>query len=155
MRIPKATYRIQFTSQFNFDNAKAIAAYLADLGISDLYASPIFKARSGSTHGYDVVDAAQLNPELGSTESFEALVSELQSLGMGWLQDIVPNHMAYSSENAYLMDVLEHASRFQLYRLLRFMLECTLWRSRTAHTRTFAGRLLWCFPRKGRHSIAI
>ncbi|BAY31994.1 malto-oligosyltrehalose synthase [Nostoc carneum NIES-2107] len=108
MRIPKATYRIQFTSQFNFDNAKAIASYLADLGISDLYASPIFKARSGSTHGYDVVDAAQLNPELGSTESFEALVSELQSLGMGWLQDIVPNHMAYSSENAYLMDVLEH-----------------------------------------------
>ncbi len=108
MRVPKATYRIQFTSQFNFDNAKAIASYLADLGISDLYASPIFKARSGSTHGYDVVDAAQLNPELGTTESFEALVSELQSLGMGWLQDIVPNHMAYSSENLYLMDVLEH-----------------------------------------------
>jgi (1->4)-alpha-D-glucan 1-alpha-D-glucosylmutase len=108
MRIPKATYRIQFTSQFNFDNAKAIASYLADLGISDLYASPIFKARSGSTHGYDVVDAAQLNPELGTTESFDALVSELQSLGMGWLQDIVPNHMAYSSENLYLMDVLEH-----------------------------------------------
>jgi (1->4)-alpha-D-glucan 1-alpha-D-glucosylmutase len=108
MRIPKATYRIQFTSQFNFDNAKAIASYLADLGISDLYASPIFKARSGSTHGYDVVDATQINPELGTTESFEALVSELQSLDMGWLQDIVPNHMAYSSENAYLMDVLEH-----------------------------------------------
>ncbi|MBW4564477.1 MAG: malto-oligosyltrehalose synthase [Mojavia pulchra JT2-VF2] len=108
MRVPKATYRIQFTSQFGFENAKAIAAYLADLGISDLYASPIFKARSGSTHGYDVVDAAQLNPELGSAESFEALVSELQSLGMGWLQDIVPNHMAYSSENPYLMDVLEH-----------------------------------------------
>ncbi|MBD2358345.1 malto-oligosyltrehalose synthase [Tolypothrix sp. FACHB-123] len=108
MRIPQATYRIQFTSQFNFDNAKAIASYLADLGISDLYASPIFKARSGSTHGYDVVDATQLNPELGSTESFTALVSKLQSLGIGWLQDIVPNHMAYTSENAYLMDVLEH-----------------------------------------------
>ncbi|MEH2162741.1 MAG: malto-oligosyltrehalose synthase [Nostoc sp.] len=108
MRIPTATYRIQFTPQFGFDNAKAIAAYLADLGVSDLYASPIFKARSGSTHGYDIVDATQLNPELGTTESFEALVSEVQSLGMGWLQDIVPNHMAYSSENDYLMDILEH-----------------------------------------------
>ncbi|MBW4451797.1 MAG: malto-oligosyltrehalose synthase [Nostoc indistinguendum CM1-VF10] len=108
MRIPTATYRIQFTPQFGFDNAKAIAAYLADLGISDLYASPIFKARSGSTHGYDIVDATQLNPELGTNESFDALASEIQSLGMGWLQDIVPNHMAYSSENDYLMDVLEH-----------------------------------------------
>ncbi|WP_341526840.1 malto-oligosyltrehalose synthase [Nostoc sp. UHCC 0302] len=108
MRIPTATYRIQFTPQFGFENAKAIAAYLADLGISDFYASPIFKARIGSTHGYDVVDATQLNPELGTTESFEALVSELQALGIGWLQDIVPNHMAYSSENPYLVDVLEH-----------------------------------------------
>ncbi|MFN6567540.1 malto-oligosyltrehalose synthase [Dendronalium sp. ChiSLP03b] len=108
MRIPTTTYRIQFTPQFGFENARAIAAYLADLGISDLYASPIFQARFGSTHGYDVVDAARLNSELGTTEEFEALVSELQSLGMGWLQDIVPNHMAYSSENHYLMDVLEH-----------------------------------------------
>ncbi|MEH1821912.1 MAG: malto-oligosyltrehalose synthase [Nostoc sp.] len=108
MRIPSATYRIQFTPQFGFDNAKAIAAYLADLGISDLYASPIFKARSGSTHGYDIVDATQLNPELGTNESFDALVNEVQSLGMGWLQDIVPNHMAYTSENLYLMDILEH-----------------------------------------------
>ncbi|MEH2468150.1 malto-oligosyltrehalose synthase [Nostoc sp.] len=108
MRIPTATYRIQFTPEFGFDNAKAIAAYLAELGISDLYASPIFKARSGSTHGYDIVDANQLNPELGTNESFDALVGEVQSLGMGWLQDIVPNHMAYTSENPYLVDVLEY-----------------------------------------------
>lgn len=108
MRIPTATYRIQFTPQFGFDNARAIANYLADLGISDLYASPIFKARTGSTHGYDVVDATQLNPQLGTQEAFADLVHQLQSLGIGWLQDIVPNHMAYSSENPYLMDVLEH-----------------------------------------------
>jgi len=108
MRIPKATYRIQFTPQFGFEDARAIASYLSDLGISDLYASPIFKARTGSTHGYDVVDASQLNPQLGTREDFEALVAEVQSLGLGWLQDIVPNHMAYSSENLYLMDVLEH-----------------------------------------------
>ncbi|QLE56347.1 malto-oligosyltrehalose synthase [Nostoc sp. TCL26-01] len=110
MRIPKATYRIQFTPQFGFEDAGAIALYLAELGVSDLYASPIFKARTGSTHGYDVVDATQLNPELGTDEAFAGLVAELQSLGLGWLQDIVPNHMAYSSENPYLMDVLEHGA---------------------------------------------
>ncbi|MBD2593364.1 malto-oligosyltrehalose synthase [Nostoc spongiaeforme FACHB-130] len=110
MRIPKVTYRIQFTPQFGFEDARAIASYLSDLGISDLYASPIFKARTGSTHGYDVVDASQLNPQLGTQDDFAALVAELQALGMGWLQDIVPNHMAYSSENPYLMDVLEHGA---------------------------------------------
>ncbi|GAB1543072.1 malto-oligosyltrehalose synthase [Scytonema sp. NUACC21] len=108
MRIPTVTYRIQFNSTFSFDSAKAITSYIADLGISDLYASPIFKARAGSTHGYDVVDPTQLNPELGTEEAFETLVKELQQRGMGWVQDIVPNHMAYDSQNQYLMDVLEN-----------------------------------------------
>lgn len=108
MRIPIATYRIQFQSKFKFDAAKNIISYLADLGISDLYASPIFKARAGSSHGYDVVDPTQLNPELGTAEDFEALVSEIQSYDMGWVQDIVPNHMAYDSQNDWLMDVLEN-----------------------------------------------
>jgi (1->4)-alpha-D-glucan 1-alpha-D-glucosylmutase len=108
MRIPTATYRIQFHSEFKFEQAKNIAAYLAELGISDLYASPIFKARKGSTHGYDVVDPTQLNPELGTLEDFEALSNEIQRHNMGWLQDIVPNHMAYDSQNSWLMDVLEN-----------------------------------------------
>lgn len=110
MRIPTATYRIQFNSAFRFDDARKIVSYLADLGISDLYASPIFKARAGSTHGYDIVDPNQLNPELGTEESFEELVSEIKQHDMGWLQDIVPNHMAYDSENQLLMDVLENGS---------------------------------------------
>jgi (1->4)-alpha-D-glucan 1-alpha-D-glucosylmutase len=108
MRIPASTYRIQFHAGFTFEAAKQIVAYLADLGISDLYASPIFKARAGSTHGYDIVDPTQLNPELGTQEEFEALVDELQKYEMGWLQDIVPNHMAYDSQNKLLMDVLEN-----------------------------------------------
>lgn len=108
MRIPTATYRIQFNAQFKFEDARAIVAYLASLGISDLYASPIFKARSGSTHGYDVTDPTQLNPELGTPEDFENLTGELQQRDMGWLQDIVPNHMAYDTSNQYLMDILEH-----------------------------------------------
>lgn len=108
MRIPTATYRIQFHKDFPFQAAEQIVSYLANLGISDLYASPIFKARAGSSHGYDVVDPMQLNPEVGTPEEFDALISKLQSHQMGWLQDIVPNHMAYDSQNQHLMDVLEN-----------------------------------------------
>lgn len=108
MRIPTATYRIQFHAGFPFAAAQKLVSYLADLGISDLYASPIFKARAGSTHGYDVVDPTIINPEVGTPEQFDALVELLQQHQMGWLQDIVPNHMAYDSENPYLMDILEN-----------------------------------------------
>ena len=108
MRIPVATYRLQFTPDFGFEQAKEIVDYLDQLGVADIYASPIFKARSGSQHGYDVVDQNQINPELGGRSDFETLVDELQDRGMGWLQDIVPNHMAYDGQNHYLMDVLEH-----------------------------------------------
>jgi (1->4)-alpha-D-glucan 1-alpha-D-glucosylmutase len=108
MRIPTATYRIQFHPGFKFEAAQKIINYLVELGISDIYASPIFKARQGSTHGYDVVDPTQINPELGTPDNFEALVSEIKRHNMGWIQDIVPNHMAYDSQNAWLMDVLEN-----------------------------------------------
>jgi (1->4)-alpha-D-glucan 1-alpha-D-glucosylmutase len=113
MRIPVATYRLQFTPTFGFKQAREIVDYLDRLGISDIYASPIFKARSGSQHGYDVVDQNQINPELGGRTEFEALIEELQERGMGWVQDIVPNHMAYDGENHYLMDVLEHGPESQ------------------------------------------
>ncbi|WP_341736219.1 malto-oligosyltrehalose synthase [Microcoleus sp. CAWBG640] len=108
MRIPTATYRIQFHAGFNFEAARQIVSYLEELGITDLYASPIFKARKGSSHGYDVVDSNQLNPELGTSEDFEALTDEIHNRKMGWLQDIVPNHMAYDTQNLLLLDVLEH-----------------------------------------------
>lgn len=108
MGIPRATYRIQFTAQFGFRQAHAIVSYLAALGISDVYASPIFKARKGSLHGYDVVDPNRLNPELGFQQDFEELCSEMGRYGMGWLQDIVPNHMAFDYQNAMLMDVLKN-----------------------------------------------
>ena len=108
MHIPTSTYRIQFHSDFNFNKAQEIVTYLADLGISDLYASPIFKASQGSTHGYDVVDPTILNPELGTEENFNDLITQIHQHKMGWLQDIVPNHMAYNSQNLWLMDVLEN-----------------------------------------------
>src|SRR4051794_38904902 len=116
-RVPAATYRLQFNSSFTFDDARRIAVYLAALGISDIYASPILRARKGSPHGYDVVDATALNPELGSDDDFERLHAELERNDLGFLLDIVPNHMAASPENSWWMSVLENGqhSRFLHY----------------------------------------
>ena len=108
MRIPATTYRLQFTPSFGFSAARGILDYLAELGVTDIYASPIFHARSGSEHGYDVVDPTRLNPELGSEAEFIAVIEATRRYGLGWLQDIVPNHMAYDGENRMLMDVLEN-----------------------------------------------
>ena len=108
MRIPVATYRLQFNPDFGFDAATAIAPYLAELGVSDIYASPILTPRHGSQHGYDVVDAHAISPELGGMERFELLSQVLREQGIGWVQDIVPNHMAFDSQNRVLVDVLEN-----------------------------------------------
>jgi (1->4)-alpha-D-glucan 1-alpha-D-glucosylmutase len=107
MHKPTATYRLQFNSGFGFQAAKRIIPYLAELGISTIYASPIFKARKSSAHGYDVTDPNQINPELGTMEDFNSLVETAHQHGIGWLQDFVPNHMAYDSRNWMLMDVFE------------------------------------------------
>jgi (1->4)-alpha-D-glucan 1-alpha-D-glucosylmutase len=107
-RVPSATYRVQMTPDFGFVEAARIVPYLNQLGMSDLYCSPILKARPGSTHGYDVVDPLQLNPELGTQEQFDELIATLHQHGMGLLLDIVPNHMAASSENPWWLDVLEN-----------------------------------------------
>ena len=106
-RIPVAVYRLQFHQGMRFEDARALIPYLKDLGISDLYASPILQARRGSTHGYDVTDPTRLNPELGTEEEFDNLSRQLQAHGIGVLLDIVPNHMAASSENPWWMDMLE------------------------------------------------
>lgn len=108
MRIPIATYRMQFHRDFTFEKARALVPYLHALGITDLYASPLLKARTGSFHCYDTTDPTQLNPELGTEEDFKALVRELQSYDMGLLLDIVPNHMAANPENPWWSDVLEN-----------------------------------------------
>ncbi len=110
-KLPVASYRLQFTPEFGFNAAREILPYLAQLGVSHLYASPILKPRTGSMHGYDVVDPNRLNPELGSEEEFHALLDEAAEHGIGWIQDIVPNHMAYSYENVYLRDMFENGER--------------------------------------------
>jgi (1->4)-alpha-D-glucan 1-alpha-D-glucosylmutase len=115
MHIPTATYRLQFNRSFRFEDARALVPYLADLGISDIYASPILRATAGSTHGYDVTNPDEINPDLGTWEDLQTLTADRQAHGMGWLQDIVPNHMAYSSENGMLMDVFENGPHSRFY----------------------------------------
>ena len=108
INLPIATYRLQFNKDFNFRSASKILAYLKELGISHIYASPIFKSVKGSLHGYDVVDPTKLNPELGGDDEFQKLNSEAKKIQIYWLQDIVPNHMAFDFENKMLVDLLEN-----------------------------------------------
>ncbi|MBC7819111.1 MAG: malto-oligosyltrehalose synthase, partial [Planctomycetaceae bacterium] len=108
-KLPRATYRLQFNASFTFRDARALVPYLAALGVSHCYASPFLKARARSQHGYDIVDHAMFNPEIGTEEEFEELVSELRDNDMGLILDFVPNHMAVAtSDNAWWVDVLEN-----------------------------------------------
>ncbi|WP_338873054.1 malto-oligosyltrehalose synthase [Spirosoma sp. SC4-14] len=104
---PVSTYRIQFNKEFDFSRLNELISYFKALGISTIYASPVFAAVPGSLHGYDDTDPTQLNPEIGTEEQFLAIRQQLREAGIGWLQDIVPNHMAYHSSNEWLMDMLE------------------------------------------------
>ncbi len=110
-----ATYRLQLTPEFDFDAAAAVVPYLAELGVSDVYASPYLQATPGSTHGYDVVDHSRVNEELGGEKGRDWFCRSLAEHDMSHLLDIVPNHMAIGGpENAWWWDVLENgpSSRF-------------------------------------------
>ena len=108
-RVPRATYRLQFNKDFTFDDAVKILPYLARLGVSHVYCSPILRARPGSMHGYDIVAHDEINPELGGAEGYERFSAALRQHGMGQLLDMVPNHMGVlGADNAWWMDVLEN-----------------------------------------------
>jgi len=104
--IPCATYRIQFRNGMTFDRVVELVPYLKDLGISHLYASPIFTATSGSTHGYDVTDPNEIEPAIGGRAGFDRMTAALRQAGMGLILDIVPNHMSTSLENRWWRDVI-------------------------------------------------
>jgi (1->4)-alpha-D-glucan 1-alpha-D-glucosylmutase len=106
--IPIATYRVQLTANFDFDDAAAIVPYLKGLGITHLYASPFMKARKGSTHGYDIVDHTKINPELGGEAGLERLSQALKAHDLGLILDFVPNHVGvHFADNPWWLDVLE------------------------------------------------
>ena len=105
--IPTATYRLQLREGVHFARVRDLLPYLADLGISHLYLSPIFTASTGSTHGYDIIDPTRIDPALGGREGFEALARAARARGLGIILDIVPNHTAFTLENPWLLDVLK------------------------------------------------
>ncbi len=106
--LPRATGRLQLHKEFTFDDAAAIVPYLARLGISHVYTSPILTARPGSMHGYDIVDHGSINAEFGGEAGFRRMVSVIRAQGMGLIIDIVPNHMGVGgADNAWWLDVLE------------------------------------------------
>src|SRR3954464_12739544 len=98
--VPVSTYRVQLRPPaddhpgFGFDDAAAVVPYLAELGVSHLYCSPYLQAAPGSNHGYDVVDHARLNDELGGEAGHARLVETCREFGLGMILDVVPNHMA-------------------------------------------------------------
>ncbi|TMA22051.1 MAG: malto-oligosyltrehalose synthase [Deltaproteobacteria bacterium] len=115
-RQPLATYRVQLHRGFAFDAAGAIARYLADLGITDLYTSPILQAAPGSMHGYDVIDHGVINRELGGEEAYARMSASLREASLGHVLDIVPNHMGLAGGNSLWLDLLENGPSSQAAR---------------------------------------
>lgn len=119
--VPRATYRLQLHQDFDFDAASAVLPYLRRLGVSHVYCSPIWRARPGSRHGYDVVEPGAINPELGGEDGFARFSAAAKAQGLGLLLDMVPNHMGvFGADNPWWLDVLEngqasrHADHFDI-----------------------------------------
>ena len=109
---PSSTYRLQLHKGFDFDAAAAVAPYLAALGLSHAYCSPYLQAEQGSSHGYDVVDHARVNEELGGADAHARFSRALRSNGLGQVLDVVPNHMSIASaENSWWWDVLKRGQQ--------------------------------------------
>jgi (1->4)-alpha-D-glucan 1-alpha-D-glucosylmutase len=117
MKVPRATYRLQFHSGFTLRDARGWVPYLSALGVSHVYASPLLQARPGSPHGYDVCDPSRINAEVGDDADLESFAAALRQHGMGLVLDIVPNHMAAAAENPWWWDLLKHGrhSRYAEY----------------------------------------
>lgn len=108
-RVPLATYRWQLSESHGFEQIRELIPYFQMLGISDLYLSPLFRARAGSTHGYDVVDHGEIEPAFGGEGDFLRLAEAARAAGLGIVLDVVPNHMGINdSGNRYWLDVLEN-----------------------------------------------
>ena len=109
-QVPGSTYRLQITADFPLDDAAAVAGYLADLGVTHAYSSPLLRSAEGSTHGYDTVDHAHIDEARGGRAGFDRLVAALHEHGLGLVLDLVPNHMGVADPAAapWWWDVLKH-----------------------------------------------
>jgi (1->4)-alpha-D-glucan 1-alpha-D-glucosylmutase len=115
MTPPISTYRVQLHEEFNFHKLEEIIQYLHELGVSTIYASPITRAIKGSRHGYDVTDPQAISAGIGTEEELASISALLKKYEMTWIQDLVPNHMAYESNNPWIRDVLEKGKASPYY----------------------------------------
>jgi (1->4)-alpha-D-glucan 1-alpha-D-glucosylmutase len=108
--VPAGTYRLQVTADFPLDDAAAVTGYLADLGVTHAYSSPLLRSAKGSTHGYDTVDHAHIDEPRGGRPGFDRFVAALHEHGLGLVLDLVPNHMGVAdpAESAWWWDLLKH-----------------------------------------------
>lgn len=116
MKCPASTYRIQLSPEFTLDELEKILGYLEELKVSTIYSAPFFQSRKGSTHGYDITNPFRLNTEIGKLETLRKISEWLEKHDMTWLQDIVPNHMAFESDNDWLRDIFELGPHSKYYR---------------------------------------
>jgi malto-oligosyltrehalose synthase/4-alpha-glucanotransferase len=112
---PVSTIRLQFQKDFTFSDFEKLISFFVDLGVKTIYASPVFHAVPGSTHGYNITNPLAINPEIGTLQQLKRISATLKQHNIGWLQDIVPNHMAFHQSNAWLWDVMEKGP-MSLYR---------------------------------------
>ncbi|MFO7721176.1 MAG: malto-oligosyltrehalose synthase, partial [Gillisia sp.] len=110
-----STYRLQLSPQFTFKDLENIQEYLDELGIATIYSAPFFQAREGSTHGYDVLSPFGINAEIGDLKQFREIGHKLKDKQITWLQDIVPNHMAFDPENPWIRDIFELGPKSSYY----------------------------------------
>jgi (1->4)-alpha-D-glucan 1-alpha-D-glucosylmutase len=110
-----STYRIQLHKDFTFKSLKGILPYLHELGVSTLYSSPVTRAINGSQHGYDVTDPEMISPDIGSEEDLTDVSELIKKYEMTWVQDIVPNHMAFTTDNPWIKDILEKGRESPFY----------------------------------------
>ena len=115
MKNPVSTYRVQLSPEFTLRDLERILDYLEELGISTIYSAPFFQARKGSSHGYDITDPFSINREIGTIQQFQKIADTLKQKSMNWLQDIVPNHMAFDGENVLLREVFELGPRSEYF----------------------------------------
>jgi (1->4)-alpha-D-glucan 1-alpha-D-glucosylmutase len=108
--VPAATYRLQVHAGFRLEDAAEVAGYLADLGVTHAYSSPLLRSAEGSNHGYDTVDHAHIDEARGGREGFDRFVAALHQQGLGLVLDLVPNHMGVADAAAapWWWDVLQH-----------------------------------------------
>ncbi len=91
--------------------------YLEELGITLLWICPIFKSPMDD-NGYDISDYYDINPEFGTKEDLDRLISEAEKRGIKIILDLVINHT--SDEHEWFSKALKNPdSKYRNYYIFK------------------------------------